>query len=171
MDLDRILLLLAAASPLLFLPFAILTRARVRRWLGALVGGVACALLNVAWDMLAYRTHWWHYPGTTTGHALWRYYVPVWFVFGAGFGLIGWRVIRRFGGRGLLGFLAAFATYGTTRDYVTSSTIAKDILVFGNGVGPWIADAASWFSLAATTQAVMWLVSGAPADDALAKRF
>src|SRR5258708_791980 len=96
---DRVTYSLVAA-PLVFAVAALFTRAPWRRVLATLVGGVGFAAGNVGWDLLGRRAGWWHYPGFGVHAPL------VWYA-AAGLGatgaaLVGWRVTRRFGWRGLL---------------------------------------------------------------------
>lgn len=70
--------------------------------------------------------------------------VALWY--GAGVALIGWRVIRRFGGRGLVTFIGIMGVYGPIRDYGAARwsgggvataflNIGQDLL--GHAAGRW----------------------------------
>src|SRR5712692_6269844 len=157
-------------GPLIFLGFAFFTRAMVPRAFAALLGGLAAGALNVAVDVLGNREGWWRYPGMgDRGYGPMEWYVTGALALGAGVGLLGWRLHRRFGLRGLAIFLAAFALYGTARDWVTSHTIAKGVIVFGPGAVPWMADCAAWFTGGVLVQAVQIALRGDPRRERLAR--
>jgi len=135
---------------------------------GALAGGFGFGLLNLAWDVVGNHMHWWWYPAATPRSlGPWYWYAAAGLEYGAGFGLIGWRATRRWGARGLLGFLIGFTLFGMARDYVASSTVARDVITFAGGIWPWVADGIAWFSLGAMAQVVMRLVSGPAISDRL----
>ena len=160
--------LLIAVTGSIFALAAFFTRATPRRMAGALAGGFGFGLLNLAWDVVAYHMRWWWYPAATPrSFGPWYWYAAAGLEFGAGFGLIGWRTTRRWGARGLLGFLIGFTLCGMTRDYVASSTWARDVIALAGGIWPWVADGMVWFSLAAMAQVVMRLVSGPAISDRL----
>ena len=91
-------------------------QATTRRVLGALAGGCAVALIGAGVEGLAHARDWWRYTSddTPVGPLAMYPLVVVAFAFLA---LIGWRVMRRFGWRGLTVFLAILAVIGTLRDY------------------------------------------------------
>jgi hypothetical protein len=164
---DRPALLIAITGSIFALA-AFFTRAPPRRMAGALAGGVGFGLLNIAWDVVGYHMGWWWYPAATPRSlGPWYWYAAAGLEYGAGFGLIGWRATRRWGARGLLGFLIGFTLCGMARDYVTTSTVARDIVTFAGGKFPWVTDAIAWFSLGAMAQVVMRLVSGPAISDRL----
>jgi hypothetical protein len=122
----------------------------------------------MVYDIIADRFGWWSYtsaPGGAPGPFTW--YVSAALFYGAGLGLIGWRVIRRFGKRGLIGFLIAFAVFGVTRDYIFSKTMGG--IEFGSGPLPVIADLFAYASPAALVQLVMYWITGPPRSDPLAR--
>jgi len=160
--------LLIVLTGLIFALAAFFTRASPRRMSGALAGGFGFGLLNLAWDVVGYHMRWWWYPAATPrSFGPWYWYAAAGLEFGAGFGLIGWRATRRWGARGLLGFLIGLTLCGMTRDYVGSSTFARDVITFGGGIWPWFADGIVWCSCGALAQTVMRLVSGAARSDRL----
>jgi hypothetical protein len=113
---------------------------------------------------------WWWYPGNgRTRLRAARLVLTGGLAFGGGFGLVGWRVHRRFGSRGLAIFLAAASLYGTIRDWVTSRTIADGVIVFGAGTLPWMADFAAWFTANGLAQAIQIVVRGDPRRERLAR--
>jgi hypothetical protein len=148
-----------------FLACAYFTRAPVARILAALVSGAVVAGFVIAADVLAHQRGWWRYPGVTD-----RGFGPfVWYA-GAGIGvsgisLIAWRAHRRWGVTGTVGFLLALAAYGTARDW-TVSRVIRDLIVFGGGALPWIADYVAWVGCGSVAVAVQALLRGPPSRDA-----
>jgi hypothetical protein len=132
------------AAPLLFALSAYLTRATPRRVAGALLGGLGFGAANLIWDIVAYHTGWWHYPFTTAPYAALPLYLADGLFYGAAVGLIGWRVTRRSGRRGLLVFVALFTLYGMVRDFGGAAATHNAYLIFGAGLVPVLADGASW---------------------------
>jgi hypothetical protein len=114
----KILVLGVIATAILFAVIALLTRAPLRRILAVLVGAVPLIPLIMLCDAIAARLGWWHYPSVRTGNAPLAWYLAAALFYGAALGLVGWRVIRRFGKRGLIGFLVVFGLFGVMRDYL-----------------------------------------------------
>ena len=156
------------ATAVLFAVIAYFTRATPRRIVGALVGSIPLVPMVMFYDSIAARLGWWHYPSVTAGStAPLAWYLAAALFYGAGLGLIGWRIIRRYGWRGLIGFLIAFAIFGVTRDYFYGS--ATEVIKFGPGPIPLIADLFAYASPAAIVQLVMYWISGPPGSDPLAQ--
>jgi len=151
-------------SALLFLLCAWFTRASYWRVAAALMGGLAAAGLNLAWDMIAFQTGWWTY-GPASAHAPIAAYAPVLFWFGGGLGLIGWRMIRSWGAVGELAFFLGFTLLGFARDQVYAA--GTGVFTFGAGPWPLVIDAAAWLSMAITVQLVMRILVGAVDVDPL----
>jgi hypothetical protein len=152
---------LVALRVLLLLLAALATRAPARRVLDALAGGVCVAAFTAGWDHLAHLTGWWsHPPGAPYGPSASprAYYLGVGLWYGAGVGLLGWSITRRFGYRGTLAFLASLGAYGVVRDSVAARRFR--VLSFGPGPGPLLADAIAWSSTAGAAQLVMRLLAG-----------
>jgi hypothetical protein len=154
-----------AATCLVFLVCVHFTRPPAARSFAALLSGVPVVGVNIAADVLAYQWGWWRYPGVGD-HGV----GPVFWYVGAAIGvsgltLIGWRVHRRWGFGGTIVFLLAFALYGSVRDWVVSQA-APDVIVFGDGALPWIADYAAWLAGVGTAVAVQALLRGPPSRDA-----
>jgi hypothetical protein len=144
------------------------TRATARRVAGALIGGVAVALVGVGVETSAHTMAWWHYPSIETPYGPPLMYPAAVFIF-AVLALTGWRVTRRFGWRGQTTFLVALAIVGPLRDYGWASR-SPDLIVFAPGIGPVLVDAACWAGLVGLGQAVMRLVAGPVRGDPLARR-
>jgi hypothetical protein len=144
------------------------TRATIRRLLGSLAGGGSVALVSAGVEALAHARGWWRYTSDDTPYGPLAIY-PLLIVAFAFLALIGWRVIRRFGGRGLAVFLAILAVVGTLRDYLISGSL-MGLIVFAPGAVLVVIDAFLWAGLTALAIAVMRAVSGPAQNDRLARR-
>src|SRR5262249_59135451 len=78
--------------------------------------------------------------------------------------LIGWRVARRFGARGLSVFLGILAVVGTLRDYLIAGGL-MGLVVYAPGVALAILDASLWAGLTGLAIAVIRVGSGPARDD------
>jgi hypothetical protein len=151
-----------------FVVVAYLTRAKVPRIAGALVGGAvfgAIALLAVA---LGGTEGWWRVPKAGSSHfqlVLWLGFAvsctPVY--------LITWRVARRFGGRGLAVVALVAAVIGPPRDYLLAAMF-PDWIVFSPGIAPVLAVATIYALLVIVGHAVMRIVAGPAKGDSFARR-
>jgi hypothetical protein len=92
-------------------------------------------------------------------------YVAVGLWYGVGVTLIGWRVIRRFGRRGLIAFIGFMAVYGPLRDYAGVALTRETVQVISPGIMPLVGDMVLWPSLNAVAQGIMCLVAGSPDAD------
>ncbi len=166
--LDPMVLVLGLiVTVILFAAAAFFTRATPWRIVGALIGACPLVLVVLLYDGIAAQLGWWHYPSVTTGNAPVAWYIAAALGYGAALGLVGWRVIRRFGMRGLVAFLAVFALFGVTRDYLYS--ITTGLIVFGSGLVPLGADLFAYASAAALVQVLMYWIVGSPRSDPLAR--
>jgi hypothetical protein len=155
----------------LFLASVYFTRATGRRILGALAGAVAYSTLNILWDQAAAAQGWWVYPYAPTWVETIPLYIPAGLVAGGAFGLVGWRVIRRWpGGRGLAVFLLLWGVWGVIHDYGGVMLMqASNLLNFAPGLAPVIADFLTYVTCGALTQLVIRLVAGPFGADPLAR--
>lgn len=144
------------------------TRPTLRRGAGALMGGIAVAVLGVGLEMVAHKLEWWRYPLIETSYGPLLIY-PAIVLLWAGFALIGWRITRRFGWRGQATFLGVLTLVGTFRDYAVAARF-PEMFVMMPGIGPALADAVCWAGTVAFAQAVMRLVAGPIGSDPLAGR-
>jgi hypothetical protein len=147
---------------------AYVTRAPRRRFVGALVGGAAVAAVGVGVEGLCQSLGLWHYPSVAGRYGPPAMY-PVIFLMWAGYSLIGWRVARRFGGRGEIVFLAAIAIAGTLRDFAIA-WLMPGVIVFSPGAAIVVIDLLCWFGLTALALGMMRMVAGPAASDLLASR-
>jgi hypothetical protein len=166
---DQFMIFSLIAAPFLFGLSAYFTRATRQRVAGALVGGLGFGAANLIWDVAAYHTGWWHYPFTTSPYASLPRYLAAGLFYGSAVGLLGWRTNRRFGPRGLLVFLALFTLYGSLRDFGAAAATHHAYIIFGAGLVPVLADAASWLIDQGVAQVLMRLVAGPAASDPLAR--
>jgi hypothetical protein len=150
----------------LFAAFAFFTRAGWRRILSVLAGSLPLVLVILLYDRLAARLGWWYYPTVPGGRAPLSWYLMGALFYGGCLGLVGWRVVRRWAGRGLAGFLLALALFGVARDYLYSVTVR--IIAFGSGPVPLLVDLLAYASCAALVQLVMLWLAGPPRSDGLA---
>jgi hypothetical protein len=156
------------ATAALFAIMAFFTRATLRRIIAVLVGSIPLIPMVMYYDSIASQLGWWRYvsmPVGSPGPFIWD--IDAALFYGAGLGLVGWRVIRRYEKRGLIGFLSAFALFGVTCDYILSMTMGG--IVFGAGPLPFIADLFAYASPAAIVQLVMYWIAGSPRSDPLAR--
>src|SRR6516162_4095702 len=162
------LLLVGAGVHLVYLCAAVyFTRASARRVLGALVGGVAVAAVGYGVELACQALGLWYYPSDDTGRGPLLMYPSLAFLW-ATLALIGWRVVRRFGWRGEVVFLAAVALLGTLRDYFVAQALGG--IVLAPGVTTVLVEIVCWAGQTALTQALMWLVAGPATADRLARR-
>ncbi len=125
-------------------------------------------LLNILVDILAYYNGWWYYPSSTVAYGPLGYYIITAIFYGAGIALIGWRVNRRFGLRGISLFIIFFGFYGVIRDFTESAaTRFSNLIIFGHGPIPILADGLAWVILIAIAQLVMMLLTGPAKADRL----
>jgi hypothetical protein len=143
-------------SALLFVVAAFFTRAAWKRIAGVLVGALPVVPLVMFYDRVAAGLGWWHYPAVGAGSAPIIWYIAAALGYGAAMGLVG-----------LIAFLVAATLLGVTRDY--SYSLTTNLIVFGTGPIPLLADLFSYGSAAAFVQAVMYWIAGAPASDRLAR--
>ncbi len=167
---DQITIYGTIASVLLLAIIVYFTRATRRRIAGALIGGLATGLIVILIDAIASSLGLWYYPGSTTGYGPLGYYIPNALFYGAGIALIGWRINRRFGIKALTAFIVLFGLYGVSRDFIfTAVTSSSNIIVFGVGIAPVIADIVAWMGVLTVAQILMWLIAGPARADKLAR--
>jgi hypothetical protein len=166
--LDPSLLILSIIiTAILFVVIAYFTRAGVRRVAGVLIAAIPVIPMVMLYDKIAAQHGWWHYPSVTTASAPLAWYVAAVLGYGAAFGLIGWRIIRRWGRRGLVAFILLFALFGIARNYGYSLT--TQFIAFGPGPIPWLAELFAYGSAAAVVQILMRWMVGSAQSDALAR--
>ena len=156
-----------AITAIIFAGVAFLSRAGKRRIAGVLLAAIPVIPMVMFYDGVASSFGWWRYPSVTGGNAPLAWYVAAALGYGAAFGLVGWRVIRRWEMRGLLVFVLSFAIFGVARDYGYSTT--THFIIFGPGPIPLLADLLSYGSAAAVVQLLMRWIVGSARSDAFAR--
>jgi hypothetical protein len=164
---ERIPFIVVLVPPLLLLIVICFTRPTGRRLLGAFVGGLAFAVLHISWDMVAHAAGWWRYPFTPESHAPLLWYMGSVF-WGATSALIGWRIQRRWGLRGLAIYLVAIGVLGTVSDVAGAAAASSNLIVFGAGFIPILADTVCSGTNAMVAQVAMRLVAGPAKADHVA---
>lgn len=164
----QILILAWCVYGSLLLAAVYFSRATLRRILGALAGGAVVALVGAGVEAWAHARGWWKYTIDDTPYGPLAIY-PLLVVAFAFLALIGWRVMRRFGWRGLGVFLGILAIVGTLRDYLIAGRL-MGLAAFAPGPVLVIIDACLWAGLTALAIAVMRAVSGRASADRLASR-
>jgi hypothetical protein len=161
------ILLMIGAYALVFVAAAWFTRATSRRIAGALAGGAIVGFWGLGAIGLGENMGWWRIPSTST-----PYFVPLLFlglaVSCSPIHLVAWRVVRRFGWKGMAVSLGIVAVIGPPRDYLYASMFPA-WMSFGPGVAPILGDAAIYAGIVAVGHAVMQLVSGPAREDRLAR--
>jgi hypothetical protein len=155
------------ATAVLFAVIAFFARAGMRRIIGALIAAIPIIPLIMLYDGIAARLGWWRYPSVPGGNAPLAWYIAAALFYGAALGLVGWRIIRRYGRPGLIVFLVGFALFGVARDYFYSVT--AHLIEFGPGVLPYLGDVFAYASAAALVQILMYWIAGPPVSDPLAR--
>ena len=133
-----------------------------------MAGGGIVGLAVIGVTAFAEALVWWRVPGVWTPDKLPIYYLG-WTISCAPIYLLTWRIARRFGRRGLAAILCAVAVVGPLRDYRIAA-IFPEWIVFGPGVAPALAVAATYVGIVALGHAVMRLVAGPARGDPLARR-
>ncbi|MBI1764075.1 MAG: hypothetical protein HYR56_21835 [Acidobacteria bacterium] len=144
------------------------TRATAWRIVGALAGGAAAGLLALGAIVFGEAQGWWRVPSGSVPYFRLQLYLGLAISMTPTY-LIIWRVVRRFGWRGLAVFLGAVAVIGPPRDYLIVAAF-PEWMVFAPGVAPVLADAATYVGIVALGYAVMRLVAGPAQSDRLARR-
>jgi hypothetical protein len=145
---------------------AILTRATARRLFGALAGAAVGGLLAISGIALGERLSWWHMSITW---APW-YLILLWidFTVCAYVFLILWRIVRRFGWRGLAVVMLATSVIGPLRDYWYMKRF-PEWGAYGPGVTPLVVIAAGYPILIVVGYAMMRIIAGQAREDRLAR--
>lgn len=155
-------------APLLFGLTAYFTRANRERILAAVAAALTYGLVNIIWDQVAFRMDWWSYPAFQN-YGWWPIiYVPAGLVAGGAFGLIGWRVSRRYGSKGFIFFILLWSVWGMIHDFGGGAAFqSSNLMAFGPGLIPVIADGLLYATCQLAAQGVLYLVGGPASADAL----
>ena len=145
----------------------LVTRATARRIVGALAGGVALGVVALASIALGERAGWWNMVMTWEPYFLTLMMIA--FTMCAFIFLITWRIVRRFGWRGLAMTLGLLAIIGPARDYTYMNRF-PEWGSYASGIAPVLAISAGYVLLVALGHWVMWLIAGPAREDRLARR-
>ncbi len=156
--------LATAASILLFSLSGWLTRAGYWRIAASLLSGVVAAGFAFGLDLLAFEFGWWSY-GAMEMHAPVAAYAGTALWFGAGMGLIGWRMMRNWNGLGEAMFFGLFPLFGLARDFALAASGTG--FSFAPGWIPVAVSAGGWLVIAFIVQLGMQLLVGAIDADPL----
>ncbi len=154
--------------PVLFALSAYFTRAARRRVTAALVAALAFGVSNLLWDQVAFRMGWWSYPAFQEND-WWRLiYLPAGLVSGGAFGLIGWRVTRRYGTIGFVIFILLWSIWGMIHDFGGGAAFqSSNLMVFEQGIVPVIADGMLYATCQLAAQAFLYRMGGSAEADRL----
>jgi len=146
---------------------AYLTRATLRRAMGALAGGAALMVVWMVKLRIDYAMGWLRsaFPGTPD--PLTRFSLGVLF-FGGVLSLLLWRVSRRFGWVGQVAMFLTTSLYFAVRDRIWYQRFMR-ILIVTPGIGPVLGDAAIFAVALVLGYAVMRLIAGPAGKDPLAR--
>ena len=159
------LLLMNYFGLVLLMVAAYVSRAHLMRFGSALAGGAAFSLLVT---VLPIAMRWRRFVVLTHATQSILLYYTIGLLVGAIVALTGWRIARRFGWRGLAGFVAAVSIVGPIRDrlYLT----AAHLVVVAPGPVPWIASTVTWACALLLSHSIMRLMAGPACEDRLALR-
>jgi hypothetical protein len=148
----------------LFLGTAYVSRAQLLRSASSVVGGtvfsVCVTLVPIAmgWRRFVVLQH----PNQSL---LLLYTIGI--LYGAIIALVGWRIARRYGWRGLAMLVIIVSIGGPIRERLYLS--AAHLEVIAAGMVPWIANTLSWACALAFSYSVMRLMAGPARNDRLAR--
>ena len=141
------------------------TRATSRRILGAFAGGAAVGCFGMGAIVIGNALELWRVPITWTPYFLTLFYLglaisvtPIY--------LVTWRLVRRFGWRGLAVFIGIVAIIGPPRDYLFAAVFPA-WMVFAPGIAPILADAVAYIGIVVIGHVVMRLIAGPSSKDRL----
>ncbi len=157
----RFQILHLASMLIFFCAVAGFTRARARRIVGALCSVAVFTALSAPIDDFGIGHGWWSYPSCASPpHPSLITYVSQAFEFVGTIALIGWRVQRRFGARGVVWLTATVCIVGLIRDLLVAAALPR-VVRFGPFPASAIADVAAWGIVVFVALAVTRVVAGA----------
>ena len=143
------------------------TRAKQRRILAALAAGAVFGIVAILGISLGESQGWWHVPSPGTV----SFYLLLWLGFAISCAvtyLVLWRIVRRFGSRGLIVCVLVSAVIGPPRDYLIVAKFPA-WMTFAPGIAPVLVDSAVYVLLILIGHVVMRMVAGSAESDALAR--
>jgi hypothetical protein len=158
---------MAVGYAVVFVVVGFATRARAKRVVGALGGGLAAAAFFLGAGVVGIRLGLWRgwVPSTTTLAAL--------LVLATAISLaptfpITWRVARRFGWRGLVVCVVVAAAIGPPRDYLIA-TVFPTLVTFSPGIAPLLGVASTYAGMVTIGHSAMRVLAGPARADFLAR--
>ena len=158
-------ILYLSAMTVVFFVIAYFTRATMKRTAGALAAVAVFTLLSKPMDVTAARHGWWSYPAVVNPPLL--FYVGQALEFVGTTALVGWRVNRRFGWRGVVAVVTWVCGLGLARDL--SVAHFSPVIRFGSGPVPLFADVGAWMIVAGIALGVTRMIAGPAKTDHLAR--
>jgi hypothetical protein len=150
-----------AATLAVFCVVALVTRAGARRVAGAVCSALVFTALSARIDNLAARQGWWLYPSCVSpSHPPLAVYLGQALLFVGTIALIGWRVQRRFGTRGVVMLAAVVCSLGLVRDLSVAAAL-PGVIRFGPMPAAALADVGAWAVVVLIAIAVSRLIGGA----------
>jgi hypothetical protein len=150
-----------------FAGLALFTRARPRRIAGAVVSVLVFTAISAPIDTIGRRGGWWSYPAyVDPPHPPLLLYLGQAFGFVGTLALIGWRVGRGFGARGLAILTAIVCAVGLARDLAIAAAM-PELVRFGAQPAAAVADVLAWALVVAVALGVTRAVAGPARADAL----
>jgi hypothetical protein len=151
-----------------FAAISYFTRASSRRITGALAGAAVIALLIFTLIALGEAIGLWVVPIKRTKQLLLLLYLAL-AISIAPIYLISWRVVRRYGGRGLTVLIVCAAIIGPARDYIVSARYPEWIELEPR-VAPMLAVGIIYTLIVGVGHLVMSMVAGRSGEDRLVRR-
>src|SRR5215813_1390028 len=137
---------------------AFFTRAGIRRLAGAACSVLVFTAISAPIDNFGTRAGLWSYPSCgSPPHPPLAIYLGQALFFVGTIALIGWRVQRRFGTRGIVKLTALVCTLGLVRDLSVAAAL-PNLLRFGDMPASAIADVVAWAAVVFVALAVTRLV-------------
>jgi hypothetical protein len=139
---------------------AFFTGARARRLAGALAAVICFTALSAPIDRFAASMGWWTYPSCVDPpHPPLTAYLGQALMFVGNVALIGWRVGRRFGARGLVWLTIIVCGLGLVRD-LSVGALVPEAIQFGAMPMAALADLGAWAVVVLVALGVGRLVGG-----------
>ena len=157
------ILLMEGAYVLFLCAVIYLTRASAVRVIGSLSGGAAAGSFAILMIAAAREEGWWSIPTGSLSYFWVQLFLGVAVSMAPTF-LILWRVVRRFGWRGLVASLTFVAIIGPPRDYLIARYY-PEWMVFSPGFVPLLFDAVTYVGMVVFGYMAMRLVAGPDAAD------
>ena len=152
---------------ILLVVVVILTRASLRRIVGALGGTFAAGAAGIVVIVICERVGWWHFTMHWEPYYLFQFGISV--ALGAFVFLLTWRLARRFGGRGLAIALLLAALLGPFRDSAYMAMF-PEWGYYAPGIAPMLAISVAYVVIGVVGHGLMRVISGPSTADPLARR-